>query len=101
MMNITRTSNPVFKEQVFRKGYVSTSNVMTVNGTVNKTALMLLLVIAGALYTWNKFFNAIDLVEKVKKSGYHIGIFLVNESTWVDVGQWEEYHQVTKRLSNR
>ena len=58
-MNITKSSNPVFKEQVFRKGYTSASDVMTVNGTINKTALMLLLVIAGAIFTWNKFFDAI------------------------------------------
>merc|ERR1711879_723225 len=31
---------------------------MTVNGTVNKTALMLLLVVAGAIFTWGKFFEA-------------------------------------------
>ena len=59
MMNITKSSNPVFKEQVFRKGYTSASEVMTVNGTINKTGLMLLLVIAAALFTWNKFFDAI------------------------------------------
>lgn len=59
MMNITKSSNPVFKEQVFSKGYNASSEVMTVNGTINKTALMLLMVIAGALFTWNKFFEAI------------------------------------------
>jgi uncharacterized YccA/Bax inhibitor family protein len=59
MMNISKSSNPVFKEQVFSKGYTSSSEVMTVNGTINKTAMMLLLVIAGALFTWNKFFEAI------------------------------------------
>jgi len=58
MMNISRSSNPVFKEQVFTREYGTTSDVMTVNGTMNKTALMLLLVIAGAVFTWNKFFAA-------------------------------------------
>ncbi len=59
MMNITKSSNPVLKEQAFRKGYTSTEEVMTVNGTINKTALMLLIVVAGAVYTWSKFFAAI------------------------------------------
>lgn len=59
MMNITKSSNPVFKERVFSKGYTSASDVMTVNGTINKTALMLLLVVAAAFFTWNKFFTAI------------------------------------------
>jgi uncharacterized YccA/Bax inhibitor family protein len=61
MMNITRSSNPVLKEQAFNKGYSTTDEVMTVNGTINKTALMLLIVVAGALYTWNKFFDAIAI----------------------------------------
>ena len=58
-MNITKSSNPILKEQAFSKGYTSASDVMTVNGTINKTALMLLIVVAGALFTWNKFFDAI------------------------------------------
>lgn len=60
MMNLTRSSNPVLNDRVFRKEYAS-SEVMTVNGTMNKTAILLLLVIAGAVYTWNKFFNAIAI----------------------------------------
>lgn len=60
-MNLTKTSNPVFKEKVFSRDFTSSSEVMTVNGTINKTALMLLLVVAGAIFTWNKFFNAIAI----------------------------------------
>lgn len=60
-MNLTKSSNPVFKEQVFRKEYTSASEVMTVNGTINKTALMLLMVVAGAVYTWNKFFAGVAI----------------------------------------
>jgi len=59
MMNITKSSNPVFKENVFSRDYRSSSEVMTVNGTMNKTAIMLLLVIAAAVFTWNKFFAAV------------------------------------------
>jgi uncharacterized YccA/Bax inhibitor family protein len=60
-MNLTKSSNPVFKEQIFSRDYVSSSDVMTVNGTVNKTALMLLLVVASAVFTWNKFFAAVNI----------------------------------------
>ena len=61
MMNLTKSSNPVFKENVFSRDYNSQSEVMTVNGTVNKTALMLLIVIAAAIFVWNKFFAAIQV----------------------------------------
>jgi uncharacterized YccA/Bax inhibitor family protein len=60
MMNLTKSSNPALSEKVFNKEYTTASSeVMTVNGTINKTALSLLLVIAAALFTWNKFFNAV------------------------------------------
>ena len=61
-MNLTKTSNPVFKERVFKQGYSYASDgVMTVNGTVNKTALMLFLVVVSAVFTWNKFFAAVNV----------------------------------------
>ena len=59
MMNLSRSSNPALKENIFHRDYASSNEVMTVNGTVNKTALSLMLVILAALYTWNKFFNAV------------------------------------------
>jgi uncharacterized YccA/Bax inhibitor family protein len=57
-MDLARSSNPVLTNRAFHRDY-SSSEVMTINGTVNKTALLLLLVIAAAVFTWNKFFNAI------------------------------------------
>jgi uncharacterized YccA/Bax inhibitor family protein len=49
-----RSSNPVMTDRIFRQaGTVSAgSAVMTVNGTINKIGIMLLLVIAAAAYTW-------------------------------------------------
>lgn len=57
MMNLTKTSNPVLTEKRFGRESIASSEAMTVNGTINKTALMLLLVIAAAVFTWNKFFG--------------------------------------------
>src|SRR5690554_4042520 len=59
MLQISKSSNPALKENIFRREYSMTSDVMSINGTVNKTALSLLIVIAAALFTWNKFFNAV------------------------------------------
>jgi uncharacterized YccA/Bax inhibitor family protein len=59
MLNISKSSNPALKENIFHREYADSTEVMTINGTVNKTALSLLLVIAAAVYTWNKFFNAV------------------------------------------
>ena len=57
-MNLTKSSNPVLKDRVFSGKHISDAEIMTVNGTVNKTGLMLLLVLAGAIFTWNKFYDA-------------------------------------------
>jgi uncharacterized YccA/Bax inhibitor family protein len=61
-MNIGRSANPVLNKKTFTD-FTSTyeqAETMTIQGTVNKTALLLLLVLVGASYTWKMFFNAIE-----------------------------------------
>ena len=50
-----RSSNPAMTGRIFEKvGQVSAgSTAMTINGTINKIGIMLLLVIGAAAYTWN------------------------------------------------
>ncbi|HEX6040616.1 Bax inhibitor-1/YccA family protein, partial [Longimicrobium sp.] len=49
-----RTSNPALSERVFQRAGYDSSGVMTVNGTVNKIGILLLLVMVPAAWTWNK-----------------------------------------------
>jgi uncharacterized YccA/Bax inhibitor family protein len=51
MANLMRTSNPALNEKVF-KGQVAFGEAMTLQGTVNKTGLLLLCVVATAAWTW-------------------------------------------------
>ena len=55
-------ANPVLNENVFRKENVAYGNtgVMTIGGTATKTLLMLLMVVAGAAYTWKLYYNAVN-----------------------------------------
>jgi uncharacterized YccA/Bax inhibitor family protein len=55
-----KSSNPTFSKKIFENYSFSTaaSQTMTVQGTVNKIALMLALVIASAAFTWTRFFGA-------------------------------------------
>ena len=46
-------SNPVFNERVFETAPIEQTGAMTVNGAINKTFLMLLLVVLSASYTWS------------------------------------------------
>lgn len=51
-----RTANPALNDKTFQHiGTVATADAMTINGTVNKTGIMLLLLIASAAYTWSQF----------------------------------------------
>jgi uncharacterized YccA/Bax inhibitor family protein len=60
-MDITKSSNPVFGKNIFNQSATTAEDgVMTVNGTINKTGLMFLIVLFAATFTWRKFFGAID-----------------------------------------
>lgn len=60
-MNLTKSSNPVLGSAVFNKVYTGTqSDVMTIEGTVNKTGLMFLILAFAAAFTWRKFFGVYD-----------------------------------------
>ncbi len=51
MAGLMRTSNPALNEKAF-KGQVAIGEAMTLQGTVNKTGLLLLCVVATAAWTW-------------------------------------------------
>lgn len=51
-----RTSNPMLKEQAFAQSIPGTET-MTLQGTVNKSVIMLALVVMAAGWTWNLFYN--------------------------------------------
>lgn len=55
-----RSSNPALATNPFSGGFglVSESNAMTVRGTINKTAILLLLVVLPAAWVWRQFFLA-------------------------------------------
>ena len=51
MADLFRSSNPVLKENAFT-GQLATGQAMTIQGTVNKTGLLLLFVVVAAAWTW-------------------------------------------------
>ena len=55
MPQLMRTSNPALNDQAFRGQYAATGEVMTLEGTVNKTGLLLLCTAATAAWTWHLF----------------------------------------------
>ena len=74
---IGRTSNPALNKNTFEKFTYANeqANAMTFTGAINKTGIMLLLVVLGAMYTWKLFFNS-----------YNIESGTSAVMTWVAVG---------------
>src|SRR5258708_34078684 len=52
MANPFRTSNPALNEKAFRGEVTLGGEAMTLQGTVNKTGLVLLCVVATSAWTW-------------------------------------------------
>ncbi|MFT5130448.1 MAG: putative YccA/Bax inhibitor family protein [Rhodothermales bacterium] len=52
-----RTSNPALSDKAFNRNWGATQNVMTVEGTINRTGFLLLLVIGAACWPWQLYFN--------------------------------------------
>ena len=46
----------------------------------------------------NKHYHITHLIEDTKNNGKKVGVFPVDEDSWIDVGQWAEYRQSVKRL---
>ena len=88
-----RSGNPALKESTFLdlgSGSVvrQADGAMTLNGTVNKTAFLLILTLAGALYTWNLFFassgtaNLMPYVWGGALGGLAVALVTVFKKTW-------------------
>ena len=67
-MPLIKTSNPALNDRTFRGaggpiiyGYAGTTERMTVNGTVNKTGVLLVLALATACVPWYEFTKVHDL----------------------------------------
>jgi uncharacterized YccA/Bax inhibitor family protein len=67
-----RTSNPALNPKAFT-GLAPTSETMTIQGTVNKTLLLLLLVCVSAAWVWSKYFGAAEPSQAADVSLWMLG----------------------------
>ena len=90
-----RSGNPALKSSTFLDlgtGTVvqSGAGAMSLNGTVNKTAFLLILTLVGAMYTWAMFFsgNADQLMPWVLGGaigGFVVALVTIFKKTWAPV----------------
>ena len=46
----------------------------------------------------NKFFHITDLFDELKKRKKKVGVFPIDEDSWLDIGQWAEYKKSIQKL---
>src|ERR1700752_4326563 len=86
MAELFRSSNPVLKEKAFA-GQLATGEAMTIQGTVNKTGLLLLLVVVSAAWTWGLIHSetpeaAFPWMIGGALAGFVVAIVTVFKKTW-------------------
>lgn len=88
-----RTSNPTLNDRAFEREHALPGmQAMTIGGTVNKTAMLLGLVVVPAIYTWALFNNNQRSPEVVVPwmlggliGGFVLGLVTVFKHTWAPV----------------
>lgn len=60
-MALFKSGNPTLSQKIFEKNLQADAGVMTERGTLNKFGFLFLMVIAGAVFTWNAFYQGKDV----------------------------------------
>ena len=46
----------------------------------------------------NKAYDLTDFIQLVKRKKKQVGVYPIDDGSWIDVGQWSEYHKAVDRL---
>ena len=46
----------------------------------------------------NKSYDMTDLIKTARSKKKQIGVYPIDDESWIDVGQWSEYHKAVDRL---
>ena len=46
----------------------------------------------------NKIYHMTNLIEDAQKKGKKIGVYPIDDSSWIDIGQWTEYQKAVEQL---
>jgi uncharacterized YccA/Bax inhibitor family protein len=91
MAQLMRTSNPALNEQAFRGQGVAYGEAMTLEGTVNKTGVLLLCTAVTAAWTWHLFMQSrsaasiLPLLWLGTIGGFIVALVTVFKKTWSPV----------------
>lgn len=49
----------------------------------------------------DEFYHITSLIEKLMKAGRRVGVYPINDGSWTDIGNWEEYLKYVKYYSEK
>jgi len=89
MPNLMRTSNPTLNDKIFREEGIALGRTMTLDGTVNKTGLLLIFAAASAAWAWRTISQSPEwafLLALMGACGGMIFVFLtVFQKSWAPI----------------
>jgi len=80
-----RTANPALREDTFRPSARSSAKAMTIDGTVNKTGILILLLILSASFTWSRPFASQGYMMIGAIGGLILAIITIFKKEWAGV----------------
>lgn len=86
-----RTSNPALSDKAFQGEHAAFGDAMTLQGTVNKTGVLLLCAIGTAVWTWNLFLHShsqqavMPLLLVGGIGGFIFALITIFKKTWAGV----------------
>jgi len=92
MAQLMKTSNPALNSQVFRGQYSGVGEAMTLEGTVNKTGILLLCTMATAAWAWHAFMQTRSAATVLPYlgvgliGGFVVALAVTFKKTWAPVG---------------
>ena len=75
-----RSGNPALSAKTFKNAVSTSDEKMTIEGTVNKTAMSLLLLMAAASYTWSNPSPGLMIFGMI--GGFILAIVTIFKKTW-------------------
>ncbi|SVE36198.1 uncharacterized protein METZ01_LOCUS489052, partial [marine metagenome] len=75
-----RSGNPALNSKIFTSAAQDASGVMTIEGTINKTAMSLLLLMATASYTWANPSSVLMMIGFI--GGLVFALITIFKKTW-------------------
>ena len=49
----------------------------------------------------NTLYHITDLINDIKEHGGKVSVYLVDEDSWIDIGQWEEYRKSVDKINEK